>query len=176
MVPGLTRETILAAFERLDAEIGPADPPVDLFVLGGAALVLLFGARESTKDVDAFSPDSARAGPIREMARRVAEELHLPEDWMNDGAKGYVHGVSPGPQVYRGRGLRIRALAPAQLLAMKLCAWRDDVDIEDSRTLLRAMGGDREASWRALAPHLVPGRELKAQLAFDDLWERDHGT
>jgi hypothetical protein len=29
--------------------------------------------------------------------------------------------------------------------------------------------------WRHIAPHLVPGRELKAQYAFADLWEVLHG-
>ena len=30
--------------------------------------------------------------------------------------------------------------------------------------------------WEQLEPYLVPGRELKARYAFDDLWESEHGT
>ena len=57
--------------------------------------------------------------------------------------------------------LRVRTLSVTQLLAMKLSAWRDDLDVEDARRLVE--------------PHLVPGREMKAQYAFDDLWESEHG-
>ena len=65
---------------------------------------------------------------------------------------------------------------PNQLLAMKLSAWRDDVDIDDARLLLTKLVGDREQVWSQIEPHLVPGRELKAQYAFADLWEAAHGT
>lgn len=34
-----------------------------------------------------------------------------------------------------------------------------------------ASGGSRDQIWERLEPMLLPGRELKAQYAFDDLWE-----
>ena len=58
---------------------------------------------------------------------------------------------------------------------MKLSAWRDDVDIDDARLLLGKLAGDKAAVWRQVEPHLVPGRELKAQYAFEDLWEATRG-
>lgn len=59
---------------------------------------------------------------------------------------------------------------------MKLSAWRDDVDIEDARRLLREMVGDQDAVWEAVVPFLVPGQKLKAKYAFLDLWETTHGA
>lgn len=59
--------------------------------------------------------------------------------------------------------------------AMKLCAWRDDVDVDDARLLLSKLAGDREAVWVMVEPHLVPGRELKSRYAFDDVWEERLG-
>ena len=60
---------------------------------------------------------------------------------------------------------------------MKLSAWRDDVDISDARLLLAKLAPvGRQAVWEQVEPFLLPGRELKAQLAFDDLWELDHGA
>jgi hypothetical protein len=59
---------------------------------------------------------------------------------------------------------------------MKLSAWRDDVDVEDARLLLRALAGSREEIWQQAEPHLVPGRELKSRYAFEDLWEAEHGS
>ena len=64
--------------------------------------------------------------------------------------------------------------APREL-TMKLSAWRDDLDVGDARLLLSKIPGERIAVWRQVEPHLVPGRELKAQYAFDDLWEADRG-
>ena len=59
---------------------------------------------------------------------------------------------------------------------MKLSAWRDDLDIEDARRLLKESQGTREEVWREVEPFVVPGRELKARYALDDLWESEHGT
>lgn len=53
-----------------------------------------------------------------------------------------------------------------------------DVDIADASRLLGAMGParDRAEVWQRLLPYLVPGRELKAQYAFEDLWESIYGN
>jgi hypothetical protein len=102
--------------------------------------------------------------------------MDLPENWLNDGAKGYLNGVLPGKVLLDRPALLIRALAPQQLLAMKLSAWRDDVDIGDARVLLQEFPGERAEIWSLIEPFLVPGRELKARYAFDDLWESERGS
>jgi hypothetical protein len=169
-VDRLGRDEIVRALGALGAELGAASPPVSLVVVGGAALVLLYAARETTKDVDAFTTTPTDAARVRDASARVATRLSLPPDWLNDAAKGFVQGLAFGETVLTTPGLVVRTLAPHQLLAMKLSAWRDDVDIEDARLLLSKLGDDRERAWRMIAPHLVPGRELKAQYAFEDLW------
>jgi predicted nucleotidyltransferase len=68
----------------------------------------------------------------------------------------------------------VRTLAPPQLLATKLAAWRDDLDIEDARLLLSKLAGDRDTVWEQVEPYLVPGRELKSRYALEDLWESEH--
>jgi len=175
-VERLTRGRIVAALRALASEIKGPGTPVELIVVGGAALVLLYDARDTTKDVDAFSGDAATAAQLREAAGRVADRFGLPNDWLNDAARGYAHGLSRGPVLLETPSLVVRTLTPGQLLAMKLCAWRDDVDVSDARLLLSKMPGDRDAVWLAVAPHLLPGRELKASYAFADLWEADRGA
>jgi hypothetical protein len=60
---------------------------------------------------------------------------------------------------------------------MKLCAWRDEVDISDARRILQELASKttREKLWELIEPYLIPGDELTAQYAFLDLWESLYG-
>ena len=138
-------------------------------------MVLAYGARLATHDVDVFvfSPKEARI--VRDFARQVALEFDWPDDWLNDGAKGFLVGISQGPVIFSAPGITVKRPSVAQLLAMKLSAWRDDVDIEDARRLLRELIGSQDEIWSLVEPYLVPGHELKAQYAFLDLWEDTYG-
>ncbi|MDQ3006344.1 MAG: hypothetical protein M3R47_13305 [Chloroflexota bacterium] len=141
-------------------------------------MVLRFGARLSTRDVDAVILFPREAKIVRELARQVAEENDWPEDWLNDGAKGYLVGISKGDILFQAPGIEVSAPSLEQLLAMKLSAWRDDLDISDARRLLQevASGRKRDEVWESVEPYLVKGDELTAQYAFLDLWETLYGT
>ena len=166
----------MEALGLLADRLQPNEPRIDLIIVGGAAMVLLFGARDSTKDVDAFHLDLQAKSRVAEAAAKVAMDLQLPSDWLNDAAKGYVYGLSLGPVLLDRPTLRVRTLSLTQLLAMKLSAWRDDLDVEDARRLLKECPGARADVWREVESYVVPGREMKARYAFDDLWESEHGT
>jgi hypothetical protein len=173
----LSRDSILEALQSLAEELVPATPPpVEIVIAGGAAVVLLYQARQTTRDVDAFPLTTIDPAALREAVRKVGLRHNLPEDWFNDGAKGYLHGLAPGEVVLERPSLIVRALAVQQLLAMKLCAWRDDIDIADARLLVSKLPGDAHRIWSLVEPHLIPGRELKARYAFEDLWESVHGS
>jgi hypothetical protein len=72
------------------------------------------------------------------------EEYDWPDDWLNDGAKGYMVGLTQGPNLFRAPGIEAVAPSLPQLLAMKLCAWRDDIDIADARRLLEEIGSGQK--------------------------------
>jgi hypothetical protein len=165
-----TRKQIAEGIDRLGQLAVESGMKIEMVLVGGALMVLQFGTRESTRDVDVaiLAPEASK---VRKLARTVAEERGWPEDWLNDGAKAYLIGLSTGPVVLSSLGIEVRSPAIAQLLAMKLSAWRDDIDIADASRLLQEMDGDRDEIWRAISPYLVPGNELKAQYAFADLWE-----
>ena len=88
----LTKEAIRRALGALGAALPNAGAPRELWVVGGAALVLLYDARETTKGVDAFTLDAAGSAELRAAAASVAARLGLPEDWLNDGAKAISTG------------------------------------------------------------------------------------
>src|SRR5947207_15062475 len=62
---------------------------IGLVLIGGGLMVLRFQARESTRDVDVAIMAPREAQQVREFARTVAAEHGWPDDWLNDGAKGY---------------------------------------------------------------------------------------
>lgn len=172
---GLDRATMVQALTRLGELAAAEGHTLTLVVVGGAALVLNYNARMATQDVDAFliTPPEARA--TRGWARVVATEMGLPADWLNDGAKGFMQGISYGPLLIDAPGIRVYQVSPEQLLAMKLSAWRSAQDISDAATVLVDLAGQyptKTALWNALASYVV---HIKAQYAFDELWERTYG-
>lgn len=149
--------------------------------------VLQNHARETTHDIDAVFVKPTVARIARELVANVADELNLPEDWLNDNAKGYLHGLSNTVVLFQSQGIIVHRPLTAQLLAMKLAAWRSLVDEADSRLLLSAyiaeqMIANKEAKptcdevWNVIHPYVVPGRELKARLALESLFEEENGN
>jgi hypothetical protein len=176
----LSRQDIIGALTRL-GQLAAADGcTLRLVLVGGAAMVLGYDARESTQDVDAMFLPPPEAGVVRAWSAIIARENGWPEDWLNDAAKAYLTTLSDGPVLFEAQGIVARQIGAEQLLGMKLCAWRDDVDIADAARLLAVLTGsssrNRSEVWRRIEPFLMPGRELKAQYAFDDLWESLYGV
>jgi hypothetical protein len=170
----LSAADIMEAFAALSDELVVRGRQAEIVIVGGAALVLLFGNRESTKDVDAYFV-KPEASVLRAAAGAVADRLDLPADWLNDGAKGYFVGITIGEVLYESDALTVRAASAAQLLAMKLAAWRDAIDRDDAKLLLSQMAGSSDSIWATVKPFVPPGHVDKASYAFEDLWETLHG-
>lgn len=172
----MTRAQIEEALGALGEAAQADGHHVELFAVGGAVMVLRFHARPATKDVDAVILGPAPASLVRTLAERVAVQLGWPADWLNDGAKGYVGANVAGEVLFEAPGITVLAPPLPQMLALKLRAWRDDVDIDDAETILRAIAGSQAEVWALVASYLPAGHELKASYAFDQLWEMVHGS
>ncbi|MCX6874100.1 MAG: hypothetical protein NTW21_09875 [Verrucomicrobia bacterium] len=119
----LTKERILAALDALNTRLSQQGVTGELCIFGGAAMVLAFDARLSTRDVDAvFVPKSAMSNA----AEMVAEELGLPAAWLNDGVKGFVSPTGELTEEGMPQWSNLRILRPSTryLLAMKCMASR----------------------------------------------------
>jgi hypothetical protein len=166
----LTRETMIQALTRL-GELADRDrQTLTLVVVGGAALVLRYNARAATQDVDVYMETPPERQITRTWAAAVAREYGLPTDWLNDGAKGYMQGVSYGPLLLESVGIRVYQVSAEQLLAMKLSAWRNEQDQQDAMVILRDLAphyASKEDLWNNVVVYV---NHFKAQYTFEELW------
>jgi hypothetical protein len=153
----LSREQITLAFDRLNAALAAKGVHAEIYLLGGAVMCLALDARPATKDVDAwFTEPSA----VRAAARVVAEELSLPDDWLNDAAKAYV---PQGAGFERWRALShvdISVADPRTLLAMKCAAARGAEDERDIRFVAAHLGLQRAGDVLAVVLSYFPPERL----------------
>ena len=134
----LTAARIRDLLEALDQELAGRSVVGEIGLLGGAVMCLVFQARDATRDVDAiFAPTRE----IREAVRVVARAHGLPEDWLNDAAKGFILSSPPRLQVLDLPNLRVWTPTADYLLAMKCVAARFDThDADDVAFLVRYLG------------------------------------
>jgi len=134
----LPKPVIIEALVALDDECAARGITGELCIYGGAGMVLVFDARESTRDVDAvFKPKTE----IREAARIVSQKLELPADWLNDGVKGFLSENESFsrfsiPELDALSNLRVLWPSPEYILAMKCMAARIDDTATDRADVL----------------------------------------
>lgn len=159
-----TRSRIVAALQALGEELTRQGVRGHVFVVGGAAMALAYSTRRVTKDIDAvFEPKAL----VYEAARKVAEELGLPEDWLNDAAKGFMPGGDEQARLVPDvTGIEITTASPRYLLAMKLMAMRFGEDDEDIEILLRECGLSSAEEALAVLGDIYPELEPPAKTRF----------
>lgn len=135
----LTAHDMTQLFHRLSEVLAAGGVLGEVYVVGGAVMTLVLGARDSTRDIDAlFRPK----GEMRTAVAQVAEELGAPQDWLNDAVKGFLSDRGRFDPYLDLPGLRVFTAHPEYLLAMKCMAMRlgaEYADVDDVRFLLRSL-------------------------------------
>ncbi len=126
----LDRELMETCLSKLNEKLTTFGEMGEIVIFGGAAMCLVYGSREYTRDIDAiFEPKS----DIYQMAKEVAEDLSLQEDWLNDGIKGFIYTTPPSELILTFSNLRVYSASADYILAMKCLAAREDSrDREDA--------------------------------------------
>lgn len=124
----LEKKQILKLLHTLSDKLARAGEVGEICLVGGAVMCLVYNCRNSTKDVDAiFEP----ATIIRKLAREIADENGIAEDWLNDAAKEYLQPNLDRQEVLALPNLRIWAPDARYMLAMKCISARWDTNDKD---------------------------------------------
>lgn len=109
-----------------------------IYVVGGAAMALVFDARRVTRDVDMLA--LAETDAFWASAAEVGRRHSLPDDWVNQNAAAFLSNEpDTSPHEVSLPGLRVLVASPEHLIAMKLRALRDR-DLADLDLLFRHVG------------------------------------
>ncbi|MEZ4704965.1 MAG: DUF6036 family nucleotidyltransferase [Bdellovibrionota bacterium] len=112
-----------------------------LILGGGGAMVLAYHFPLSTMDLDAIAK-GMDLSEISSLIREVAEELHLPSDWINPHFSSFIFSLPDDygdrlTTVFEGANLTVEALGREDLLIMKCFAHRNK-DIGHALALIKS--------------------------------------
>ena len=123
-------------FRKLNGKAMPAE----ITLIGGASILINYGFRDSTYDVDALIHASSA---MKDAINYVTDTLGLPSGWLNEdfkNTKSYTPRLVNYSKYYRtfSNVLTVRTITGAYLVAMKLMAYRQyKHDISDIVGILR---------------------------------------
>ena len=121
--------------------------PAEITLVGGASILINYGFRDSTYDIDALIH---AASAMKDAINYVTDTMNLPNGWLNEdfkNTKSYTPRLLTYSKPYRqfSNSVTIRTISGEYLVAMKLMAFRQyKHDISDIVGILRehAHAGD----------------------------------
>lgn len=171
----ISKKQILRYLEELSLAMEKKGLKGEILLFGGAAMVLAFDARSSTKDVDAiFRPKKE----IYAISKEIAGRHHLPEGWLNDSVKGFIRSDFFKQNLFiRYSNLSIYIPEPQYLLAMKCMSMRIGVessDIDDIKTLLKYLKIKKAEAVFQLVEKYYPQNKIpqKTFYAIDEILKK----
>ena len=160
----MDKKELISMLQELDEQLSA---PCDLILVGGAAMILHFGASRATRDVDVLML-RGDAAELRQAVQTVAMLHNLPEDWLNDGVKGFAD-ILPRDFYHRlqaldvaTKHLHLYVLGQSEQAAMKIVALREQ-DLEDLELLLPHMSDADRETLIAIMNHVATFRPDWAQ-------------
>lgn len=160
----LKNDTIEKSLIRLNFHLQERGVKGEILLCGGAVMCLVFNARNSTKDIDAiFEPSSE----IRIAAKKVAAEMQLPDDWLNDSAKAFFSPLLNKVEIRSWSNLSVWAPTPDYMLAMKCISARyDSQDKNDVEFLIKELKLKTAESVFKIIESFYPKKQMPAKTQF----------
>lgn len=135
----LDRDTLLELLADLAGRLDARGVTLEIYVVGGTAMMLAYDRARLTNDIDATWDTSQ---DVSAEIRAIAAERGLPRDWLNDRVRPMLPRVVDEERLEALDlpGLRVSVASPRHLLAMKAGAARDARDLDDIILLCRHLG------------------------------------
>lgn len=133
-------ETYLKELAKQFRKLNGKAMPAEITLIGGASILINYGFRDSTYDVDALIHASSA---MKDAINYVTDTLGLPNGWLNEdfkNTKSYTPCLVNHSKYYRtfSNVLTVRTITGEYLVAMKLMAYRQyKHDISDIVGILR---------------------------------------
>lgn len=162
----LGREEVVELLTQLGARLDARGLSVELYVVGGTAMVLAYDRLRLTRDVDAVSVDQA---VVEDEARRMAEgRAELSADWLNGRVRPLLPRVLDAESVeaLSVPGLSVTVASPRHLLAMKVRAARGERDLADIAILAGVLGLSSVGDVLAVADEVWGPGMLRDEVVF----------
>ncbi len=163
---------IIQYLNEINEKLAERNIDGEIVLTGGALMCLQYQARPSTQDIDAyFSPSSE----IRSIIQEMANEHDLPDDWMNDGAKGFITNNMHTDVLHKYSNLTVYALDTESLLAMKLSSARlDSKDMDDAVALIKKLDIKTSDELLNLVEQYIPKERLTPNIVYftEEAFER----
>lgn len=159
-------DTYLKALAKQFRKLNGKAMPAEITLIGGASILINYGFRDSTYDVDALIHASSA---MKDAINYVTDTLGLPNGWLNEdfkSTKSYTPRLVNYSKYYRtfSNVLTVRTITGEYLVAMKLMAYRQyKHDISDIVGILREQ--------QNIGDPLTFGRIGKAVKDLYDSWE-----
>ena len=141
----------------------------EMFLVGGAAMALVYDDRRTTADIDAILHPRDL---VLDEATAMAHDLGLPSNWLNDAVVEMMPpNADDAPRsVGQFGGLSVSAASPEYLLAMKAMVSRQSPsDLNDAARLCVALGITTENQ----VEHIVRCYFGKSSPGAQELWFED---
>jgi len=168
----MTKETIIKAFKRLSELLAKQDTQAEIYIVGGAAMVLAYGARTFTKDIDAIYSNKEI---VYKISKEIAEEMNLSEYWINDAAKSFIPLKKDDNSIViiDEQNLKVMAASEEYMLAMKLLASRVE-DKPDIKFLLNKLNVKSAVDALYIVRDLYPDKLIqpKTQYILEEMFSQ----
>ena len=159
----MDKEHIVHYLKAIGANLANNNQRGKILLVGGAAMLLVVGNRDATRDVDALFESNSKA--IRRAIVEVAAQEGLPYDWLNDDAKEFIYSKPPTTLWRRFGGLDIYMPSLDYILAMKIVAGRNQ-DIEDARAIVEHIGLQSPQDVSQMLQKYIPSQYLTANMQY----------
>ena len=133
-------DTYLKAIAKQYRKLVKKAMPAEITLVGGASILINYGFRDSTYDIDAVIH---AASAMKDAINYVTDTMNLPNGWLNEdfkNTKSYTPRLLTYSKPYRqfSNSVTIRTITGEYLVAMKLMAFRQyKHDISDIVGILR---------------------------------------